>query len=277
MRATERRLELDCEALDLDVSDDETWVAFVRTSETGRQLVFSDGSSVEPPRRFEFPIVRAAGRGRAVLAEARVDRDEVNGFVVDSSGRVETSFRFGDGIEDVLVSSEDVVVTYFDEGVFSGAGGAPAAEGVAVFGYDGRLTLGYNTSRFSGDVFVADCYCAAWAKGRRLFFCPYTGDEPSFPLIAIDLRTGNHEQWKTPRGVKGSVALTVGPSKGGRECVYFHAPYDDRSGIYRWYVGDDRAERVAQHPGRLRGLRGGRFLAAGVTGYTVLDFDEHDR
>jgi hypothetical protein len=272
VHAEEYRLNLPGELLDLDIGPDGTWVGLIGSTSEGQLIVFADGATASVPRSFEFPVARAAGDGRVLLAEARVDRDdEPNGYLVNRSGDVEQVFTFGDGIQDVLVSSDEVVVTYFDEGVFgSGMGSSPAGEGVAVFDFGGELKLGYNTSKFSGEVFIADCYCAVWAKGRRLFFCPYTGGGPDFPLIAIDLRTMSHEQWETPELVHGSGALTVGTPHTGREVVFFYGPYDDRTGVFRWRVGDSTPDRIAAHPGPLRGLRGGRFLATGTAGYTVL-------
>jgi hypothetical protein len=273
MRATERRLEISGELLDVDVVDEGTWVALIDGGAGGQQLLFGEDAAITLPRSFRFPLVRAAGRGHALVADSRVeDEKEPNAYLFDQSGNVEGVFAFGDGIQDVLISTDDIVVSYFDEGVFgAGGGGSPAAEGLAVFSFDGRLRLGYNTSRFSGDVFIADCYCATWADRRRLFFCPYTAGEPDFPLVTLDLETTAHELWPTPELLHGSAALTVGRSDEGREVVFFHGPYDDRTGIYRWLFGDDRHDWVAQHPGPLRGLRGGRFLASGTAGYTILD------
>jgi hypothetical protein len=80
-------------------------------------------------------------------------------------------------------------------------------EEVAAFCFGGEVKLGYDTNRFSGDVFIADCYCAVCAKGRRLVFCAYTAGDPNFPLVAIDLRVGG-----PLRGLPGGRFFSTAPS-----------------------------------------------------------------
>ncbi len=137
-----------------------------------------------------------------------------------------------------------------------------------MFSFDGELRFGYNSSGLNPDDSIVDCYCAAWGQARRLFFYPY----PDFRLVSIDLQTMTHELWPTP-SLRGFAALTVGHSVDGREILFFHAPYSaggPGSGIYRWRIGDDAFEPVGEYPGLLRGLRGGRFLASGPEGYTII-------
>ena len=102
-----------------------------------------------------------------------------------------------------------------------------------------------------------------------MLFYPYT----EFPLVSFDLENKSHEIWRAPSVLAGSNGIT---SAGG--AVYFHSPYDDEQGIYEWRIGDDVARRIGERPGypagaharRLRGLRGGRFLAVEKSGYTVI-------
>jgi hypothetical protein len=273
VQAAEHHLELDGELLDLDLVE-HTWIGLTRLGDGTQQLLFGDDSSVVSPRIFRFPIVRAVGTGHALLAEARIERDdEPNGYLVAASGTVEGLFRFGDGIQDVLVSPNEVVVTYFDEGVFSSATGeTPAGEGVAVFDFSGALRGGFNSSRSDDDVFIADCYSATWSNGG-LLVCPYTADEPNFPIIVFDVRSLTHELLPTPEALHGSHALAAAWTEETRVAL-FHGPYEDKSGIYRWRIGDDEHERIGQHAGPLRGLRGARFLAHSASAYTVLTPDE---
>jgi hypothetical protein len=278
VRTTERRLDVGGvlgELQDIDVLADDTPVALIRTGTGDQRLVFGEDAPIEPPDQLRFPLVRAAGPDRVLLADARVDRtwlgkEKPNGFLVDRSGSLEGVFVFGDGIADVLVSEEEVVATYFDEGVVSGVGtDSPAAEGVAVFDFEGELRFGYNSSALNPETRILDCYCAGWGRGRRLFFYPY----PDLRLVTIDLEAGAHELWETP-SPRGFNALTVGEPEEGREVVFLHAPYaagGRGSGIYRWRIGDDRYDLVGDQSGSLRGLRSGRFLAYDWEGgYTVI-------
>ena len=123
-----------------------------------------------------FPLVRAAGRGRALLADSRVDRKKSwfkkkkpNGYLVDSSGNVEGVFTFGDGIQDVLVSPDDIVVMYFDEGIFEALGG-PSSEG--------RVTgvLRRTLARAGGRGIDADSSAGATRVGRKSRLRPDASD-----------------------------------------------------------------------------------------------------
>ena len=71
--------------------------------------------------------------------------------------------------------------------------------------------------------------------------------------------------WPAPGEIRGAAAVAF--AGGG---AFFHSPYDDRNGIYRWRLGNKSAERIGEHADRLRGLPGGRFLSMGEAGYTIL-------
>jgi hypothetical protein len=267
VRVVEHRIGVEGEVVDVDVIDGQDWIAVVRTR-TDRQLVlFAEGTSIKPPRRLDFPIVRSAGGGRVLLADTRVDEaDETNGYLVDSRGEVIRIFAFGDGIQDVLVSTDKIVVTYFDEGIF-GDTPSPAPYGLAVFDFDGGFKFGWNSNPLSGDVEIDDCDCAARAADGRLFFYPY----PNYLLIALDLATMTHDRWETPNVLHGSNALTIATAS---DAAFFHSPYRDGSGIYRWRIGAADAQRVGEHDGRMRGRPNGSFLSVEPAGYALLFPDE---
>jgi hypothetical protein len=263
MHVVEERLAVDGELLDVDVTDDGSWVGLVRTGSGSQHLLFGEGRPAVPPRLFERPMVRAAGPDRAVLVEAEDGwDDEENGYLVTSTGTVESVFNLGWGINDVLVSTDHVVVIYHDEGIFRAG-----AEGVAVFDLGGKLTLGYNSSPDSA-IFIDDCYCAAWGEARQLFFYAHTGDRCR--LVELDLESMHQDFLPSPYNVYGSGALSVARRGSRDELFLFHGPSDDPAGIYRCRVDDIRAERIGIREGPLRGLTGGRFLAAGTTGHTIV-------
>jgi hypothetical protein len=262
MLVVEEYLSVDGEVLDVDVTDEGCWVALVRTGSGsgGQQLFFGEEKRVVPPRFFEFPIVRAAGSGRALLVEQkRSGDDEQNGYLVTRTGTVESVFSFDWGIADLLVSPDEIVVTYGDQG---------GVEGLAVFDLGGKLTLGYNSSPTSGDISIDDCYCAGWGEGRRVFFYAYTGGR--FRLVALDLESMHQDLLPAPYNVHGACALSVAEPESGVEVVLFHGSSDDPAGVYRCRVDEVRAERIGIHQGQLRGLRGGRFFATGPNGYTIV-------
>jgi len=62
--------------------------------------------------------------------------------------------------------------------------------------------------------------------------------------------------WATPHVVHGAAAVSAqGPT------VFFHGPYDDRTGVYAWRLGAGQAARVGSFEALLAGLPGGWFLA----------------
>jgi hypothetical protein len=218
------------------------------------------------------PRVRCAG-DRLVLVKPRADRDEMNAWIVNWAGDIGQSFHAGDGISEVLANDASIVVAYYDEGVF---GDDPVSEeGLAFFDSKGTFQSGYASMRTKGYVEIYDCYCACWSGDGALVFYPY--GEPNFPLVRLSLRDMSQQSWSTPEDLHGSNALTsVGDD------VYFYSPYDIRSArtgrgdkIFRWKIGADTSELVGEYQlgGHLRGLPGGRFIAAELDGYTILSFD----
>jgi len=151
------------------------------------------------------------------------------------------------------------VVTYFDEGVLRGI--APGAEGLAVFNDRGQLRGGYRSMFGSKAVDVLDCYAACWASDSRITFLPYT----TFPLVTFDLKTFDHNVDATPRIVHGSSAIAVLENE-----VLFFSPYDKKNAILKWAPGRPPSF-IGLYPGQLRGIKGGRFLSHGTSGFTIVE------
>jgi hypothetical protein len=102
--------------------------------------------------------------GSIVLVDRRTAKGRSNCFVYTPDGTARAEFCVGDGVADVLVTGQRIVVTYFDEGVFGDV--PPSSEGLCVFSPDGELKLGYQ-SGIKNPVDVADCYCACQAGSKQ--------------------------------------------------------------------------------------------------------------
>ena len=263
MNEKEYRLEnLPEPLLDLDAGSNDSWVGVAGKEQ--KQVLLFDGRAVKIPQVCRFPIVRAIGNGRAIVVDTRIEKaKQVNAWVVDTDGNVKTSFCVGDGVQDVLASEKWIVVTYFDEGVFSDI--EPGPEGLVVFDTSGKFKFGYQSHFGKKAVDIADCYCACWVGPHQIMFLPYT----EFPLVRLDLETFTQEIYATPKELHGSRGLTV---LGDR--VFCHGPYDQRD-IREWRVGNQKAACVGQYTARLRGLGEGRFLALGQAGYTIVSLTDH--
>lgn len=254
---------LPAQILDLDLAETGGWVA-VTGDDKSKALSFSNGKTVPLGQSISHPLVRALGRDTAVLVDSRTSESRKNGFIIDASGKTLTVFYAGDGIADVLTSGEHIVVTYFDEGVYSG--GELESNGVAVFNRRGGLEFGYQSQFGKLAADVSDCYAASWDAGGRLLFFPYT----DFPLVSIDLKSREQRIDRTPAEVAGAHAISpIG------DRILFVGPYKDGDAVFSWEVGTAEASRIGafQTTGPHRGLAQGRFLSVGTSGYTVTSWE----
>ena len=245
------------ELVDVDALGSADWVGVFRQGE--RLFVGTAAGIGKAPSGIRFPLVRWLEPGRLVIVDTRTEKGRNNAWIYE--GHRVIPFFAGDGIQDVLANGDGIVVTYFDEGVFSGI--EPGHEGVAMFDGRGRLRAGYRSTLGSKAVEVADCYAACWESESRIAFLPYAG----FPLVSLDVRTFDQRVTLTPRALHGSSAMSVSP-----DVTLFFGAYDDPRAILGWKPGGEITS-VGEHVGPLRGLRGGRFVTHGTRGFTILERD----
>ena len=245
------------ELIDLDVLDSGDWAGVFRD---GLNLfVRTARSKSAAPDGIRFPLIRCLEPGRIALVDTRTQEDRTNAWILCPQRNEIVEFFAGDGIQDVLANSDTIVVTYFDEGVFGRI--RPGDEGVAVFDSRGHLRAGYRSTLGSRAVDIADCYAACWESDWRIAFLPYR----EFPLVRLDVRTFDQNVVQTPRRLHGSSAISV-----SREDALFFGPYDEKRSILAWHSGGEISS-VGAHSGPLRGLRGGRFLTHGTSGFTIVE------
>lgn len=263
MQDIEHRIaNLPGELLDLDLAAEDQFVAIAGTDEL-RCLLF-EKKTVSLPVFVRFPIVRIIDEETVVVVDARTDKKRSNNaWIISRSGQVRCAFFVVDGVEEVLAFKSKIVVTYFDEGVFSGM--SPSGEGVAVFNTNGQLLWGYKTKFGDDSVDVADCYCACQIDSARLFFLPYT----EFPLVELNIETIHQKVYFVPEQLHGSSALSV-----HKDVAYLYSPYKFGEEMFALEIGSSEAKAVGRYPGPLRGLVGGRFLALGDSGYTIISLNE---
>ena len=250
------------ELLDLDVLESGDWAGLFRNGD--RLCVRTATSTSTAPGGIRFPLIRCLEPGRIALVDTRTEKDRTNAWVLSPERNRIVPFFAGDGIQDVLANGDTVVVTYFDEGVFSGI--PPGAEGVAVFDGRGRLRAGYRSTLRSKAVEIDDCYAVCWASESCISFLPYAG----FPLVTLDVGTFEQSVVPTPRSVHGSSGISV-----SRERALFFGSYDEPRSVLGWKPGGE-VSSLGTHVGPLRGLRGGRFLTLGTRGFTILEFGAAD-
>lgn len=224
------------------------------------QVILFNGTAIPLPLSCPFAMIRRIDSDTALLVNGRITVEgEINAWVVRSDGSVPAAFSVGDGVQDILVSENQIVVTYFDEGVHGSPG--PNNEGVALFTTTGQFEWGYHTRFAHGILRIIDCYCATWITDDVFAIVP----DDEFPFITIDLRSMQQKECPVPVRVHGSSALTV-----KEDLVYFHDPYNDKGSVFRWRIGSKHVEKIGEHSGLLRGMRGGMFFEERAAGYTIV-------
>ncbi len=247
------------ELLDVDVLPSRFWAGVFRAD--SQMFVRTADDCMPLAASVRFPLIRCLAPGRVVVVDGRTQKGRMNGWVLSLAVRTSWEFFAGDGIRDVLASQDTIVVTYFDEGVFSGI--PPGHEGVAIFTTSGELRAGYQSALASNAVDIADCYAACWAGDSRIAFFPYAG----FQLVRLDVQTLEQDVQPTPRILHGSSAIAACD-----EQLLFFGPYEQKNTLLAWAPGN-KPSLVGRHPGPLRGLEAGRFLAHGTSGFTIVEME----
>jgi hypothetical protein len=253
MREVTTNIELDGEVLvNIDVLADDSYIAI---TDKGRVVSLFD--KIEISHSFEFPIIRQINDNSFLIADSRTREKTGNCFIYDLKGNALRQFFAGDGIQDIEMFRDKIIVTYFDEGVYGADG--PSNGGLVLFDFDGKILSKYNEKH--GDQIISDCYCICKHGANRVLFLPYI----EFPLIELNLDTGDERKFEIPEHLKGSNGLTS-----TADSIIFHSPYVDERGIYKWRTGDKTAERIGEYSEGLHGLKNGRFISSGQKGFTIV-------
>ena len=256
MREVTTNIFLEGEVLvDIDVITDNSYIAI-----TDKGSVVFPFDKIKVRESFKFPIIRQLTNNSFLVADSRTTGRTDNCFIYDLKGNVLRQFFVGDGIQDIEVLRDRIVITYFDEGVYGTDG--PNNEGLVLFDFDGKILLKYNEKH--GDQIISDCYCICKHGANRILFLPYT----DFPLIELNLDTGEEKKYEIPEQVKGSNGLTS-----TSDSIMFHSPYEDKRGLYKWRIGEKEIEKIGEYTEGLRGLTNGRFISVGQKGFTILDLN----
>ena len=254
---------LDRPLVDLDVTPGGQVFAITekgKGKEAKGQRIFVNGQPLPVPVPINYPVLRALDESRLLVADSRTG-EKTNAWILRTTGEVENTFWIGEEIEDIIPLQNWLAVAYFDQAY------ANRFNGVVLFNPAGEAAFHHN--QIAGDKYqVVDCYCACRAGRDQVLFLGY----PDFPVILLDAVTKQETEWPAPSEIRGASAVTVA---GG--IAFFHGNYQDGPGIYRWRLGDRKAERVGEYTGRLRGLPGGRFLSLGTAGYTIVSLTDEIR
>ena len=207
-----------------------------------------------------YPIIRRVDESTFLIADSRTEVS-ANLHIFDFNGRHINSFLAGDGIADILVHQEKIVVSYFDEGVFGDDG--PNLDGLSVFDVNGTQLFGFNSSVISEG--IADCYSMSKCTPNSIVFYAYD----DFNVRMLNLDTLVIKEFVTPKGLRGASAISKED-----HVIILHGIYGDKSTLYAWNESKSDVTEIGSYPPPLRGLTGGKFMAFGDKGYTLIDLSD---
>jgi hypothetical protein len=258
--------------LGFSLTPSSSWVAYVGTDypppNTPGHRSLDEDWVVTANGRFEvafpchFPKIAAIDDDTIAIANS-LGQSKENVWLIDGFGNVKTAFDGGDAKHQLLSTAKGLVVTYFDEGVFSRNQLSPS--GVNFFSRDGTHVRGYN--RVGGEVLIADCYCACIDDSGRLLFSSYM----DFPLVRLNLETWEQEVWRLPEGLHSSQALAATSST----AFFWGNKWRNPSSIFAFDLESGRVSdlgsMVADRRLSIVTLTGGRFVAPWQDHYTIID------
>jgi len=239
--------------ISIDVKDDNSFVAYTDNKEviTGAKRLLIDSD-------IKFPIIRFLEKGKFILADTRTSNVNPNVYIFDFDGNLLKSFLAGDGIEDILIHNNKIVVTYFDEGVFGQDG--PNNNGLSTFSFDGKLQFGFNGNKEG--LHIYDCYCVCKTGSNKILFYAYD----LFNVVELNLDDFSWKELKTPHDFKGASAMSSIGNK-----IIFHSSYHDKLSFFEWNIQEGVVAIVGEYSSQLKGLEKGKFLAVGERGFTIID------
>jgi hypothetical protein len=237
--------------LNLDADDRGNFIAFVDD-----KMVITNDHQLKVNIEIKFPIIRRLNNETFLIADSRT-KDNPNGHIYSFNGQLIKSFLAGDGIEDILVHRDKIIITYFDEGVLGADG--PNNDGAAVFAFSGEQIFGFNSSKVWGH--ILDCYCICKHGTNRVLLYTYT----DFKVFELNLDTLKVEIFDTPDDFSGASAISSTADK-----IIFHSSYQDKRSFFSWDRKKNLVEKFGDYTPGLTGIANGKFLTYGDKGYTIV-------
>ncbi len=200
-----------------DFISEKMWAAVV--GDKGSFSMISHAACIDLPEECKYPLLKFWDKNHVILVDSRIKRQgEINAWVISIyDGSIQTSFSVGDAVEDIVITDNYFVVTYFDEGLFGDI--TPSEQGIAVFDKQGAFVYGY-ADTVSGPIDIADCYAAAHVKGDEIVFFSYA----DFEIVVLDINTKEQIVFSPPERVDGAGQISCQQDN----VFILVGPYDER-------------------------------------------------
>ncbi len=238
--------------LNLDADDQGNFMAF-----TDNNSVITNDQILKIDLELRYPIIRRLNNETFLIADCRAD-NKINGYIYNFRGQLIKSFLVGDGIDNIIVHRNKIIITYFDEDVYGNEG--PNNDGLAVFDFQGKQEFGINSS--VGDLLISDCYCICKHGTNRVLFYAY----PDLKVFELNLDTFKLECYETPTDFSGSSAISSTADK-----IILHSSYHDERSFFFWDRNKKEVIKSGDYSPGLTGIKNGKFLIYGDNGYTIIN------
>jgi len=254
MRETVTYIEnIEGKILNIDVKADNTFLAI-----TDKKEVVTSSTIFTINGEVHFPIIRELNSKEFLIANLRNKNDNENAFIYDFNGNLKTKFKAGDGIEDIVINADKIVITYFDEGVFGDDG--YNNNGLSIFDFNGNFQFGFNQNQQG--LVIHDCYCICKIDDRKIAFYAYD----FFNVIELDLNDFTITKLETPNIFEGANAMSKLNNK-----YIFHSSYYSKNEFFEWNLSNNSVKKIGEYNSTLKGLLNGSFLAFGDSGFTIIE------
>ena len=238
--------------LNLDSNEFGNFIAF-----TDNKTVITNDANVKIDIDISFPIIRRLSADTFFIADSRTENSD-NGHIYSFTGQKLKSFLAGDGIEDIIIHNDKIVITYFDEGVFGDDG--PNNDGIAIFDFSGKQLFGFNSAAKYGH--IADCYCICKHGNKHVLFYAYT----ELKVYELNLDTLKVVIYETPNDFSGTSSISSRQDK-----IYFHSSYNDKQSFFLWDRKKNKVIKFGNYSSNLTGIGNGKFITYGDKGFTIID------
>lgn len=244
---------------DLDADEYGRFIAF-----TENKKVITNEYNFKIDIDIIYPVIRRLNYDTFFIADRRTDKS-LNGHIYNFTGQKIKSFLAGDGIRDVIIQHDKIVIAYHDEGVFGDKG--PNNEGISFFDFSGNQLLEFNSRIGWGG--IMDCYCICKHGSNSVLFCTYILTEAEIRLKVqvqkLNLETLEATIYETPAAFSGASAISSKQDK-----IFFHSIYDDQLSFFFWDSNNHEVVKFGGYGSRLKGIGNGKFLAVSDKGYTII-------
>lgn len=130
-------------------------------------------------QKHHYHFIQPIENEYILLASARSryyseNQFDLNGKVFDQNGNLIREFLLGDGIQNLAVTSDDIIWTsYFDEGIFGNYGWKTPVGACGLRAWDKHGNTVYKYPNLE-DHFICDCYALNVVSNHEIWFYYYT-------------------------------------------------------------------------------------------------------